>query len=554
MDAIKLIPITRMQLRQAADVLGGEMKKFAGQKTVLPAMEYEEDTAGFYDYGGDEDGYDYPDQVVKEKVESWEKLKEQVNQEPIEWARTDNWENFNTYWANVEDSIRAKTPDRLHVQLDEANLLRQTVGELAKEFDIAFNEAAEQSKQPLDVLARRAELLRNYSEMWTVYQTAWEQRYATGYLYWNPADEPDSPLWELFFLGDSLVRSFANVVHREGLDLVIPNQKLIVVPNPNRMFLSATNMPLLYVAVPRFGHKQIWPFLGYAHEAGHFVLRNVNGLSAELVVNIMMNLGGEEQKVQSIWYRWIEEIFADIYGLLVIGPGFASSQQRILLLLEPQVNERLGKNTDVRVGLLHASDKTHPPPHLRAHLTFDALRLISPQAAEKTERLQTNWDDLFLEKRDVDTSKIFLFTPDGIEEFSFEDMHKIGQTVLKVMLETPLFALGKKPTAREPNPSPKRSLKEVFHSPVVERTMSIRSTGGAQKPQSFQDLLTTAQNGLEWVAEHLTDDGLVRETSGLKPANSVIDEIREWLVERLKKQAIEEAKIRQRPETEILAK
>jgi hypothetical protein len=550
MDQVKLTPMARKQLERAARTLQSEMRRFAAKRTMDPVLELEKSKRKVdpdWKWGWEDD---------PERGSQWNTLKDQYKQEPDQWAESGSWETFTDSWETFEEQIREEMDDKIRPRMDEDELLRQTVGLLADGFNEAFEKAARQAVHPLAILTDQANLLRVFTEMWTVYQTAWEQRYAT-----------DFPVSEAIWLGDRIIRSFYDVVKK--LDLALPGQKLIVVPHQSRMYASGFDLPMLYIVAPRFGSEQIWIWLSYAHEVGHHVYRNVKGLSDELTVNVMMTLGslGKDQTTQGIWFRWLEEIFADLFGLLQIGRAFANSQQRMLLYLPPRVIGQLSTDDDFREGLLRAPDDTHPPPHLRAHLAIEALRIIKTLGSEEElQKLEKRWDDFFREGPDVDTTNLYLpvqgeyqkssrqemnagdaddDTNDTVagecyQKFHCQEMKDIGKTVLEVMLTTKLYALGMKLKSDEPDPPltsdepdlpSKRSLIDVFRSPLDEEEVgqaqeSINQAASSEvrvaaeairipevgvaaetiRIPDFQHLLTAAQDKLEELTTNLTAD------------------------------------------------
>lgn len=487
MDQVKLIPMARKQLEQAVKTLQKEMRQFFADRSretfsELKRLHERGDLDWDYGWEDDPDWGSYNNQYQKQQTEQWSSPK--------------SWETFTDTWERVEQGIRQRADSfETNSRLDEDRQLLETMQLLADKLQEAFDKVAQQAAHPLVILTDQAELLRVFTEISAVYQTAWEQRDTTDFRVSEPA------IW----VGDRIVRSFYDVVKK--LDLALPGQKLIVVPHQSRMYAGGFDLPMPYIVAPRFGSEQIWTWLAYVHEVGHHVYRNVKGLRDELAVNVMMTLGslGEDTTMQSIWFRWLEEIFADLFGLLQVGRAYAASQQRMLLYIPSRAMEQSATYDDPRKGLLRAPDDTHPPAHLRTHLAIQALRIINTSSSsEKLPELQERWDGLFLEGEDIDTTDLHLLVQGVYKEFPFREMFEIGETVLEVMLTTELYALEK------------RKLKDVFVSHLDEQEVrtaaglaSLRATAVEQPPSmpEFQYLLTAAQDELDWVATHLTADG-----------------------------------------------
>lgn len=68
----------------------------------------------------------------------------------------------------------------------------------------------------------------------------------------------------------------------------------------------------------------------------------------------------------SAWVGWIEETFADVFGVLMTGPRFAKSGQDML------IRERLAQPRDLLV-----SDGEHPVPGLRPFIAIEVLRYVA---------------------------------------------------------------------------------------------------------------------------------------------------------------------------------
>jgi hypothetical protein len=532
MDQAKLIPMARKQLKQAEKTLRNEMRQFFADRSSETFSELErlhERDELDWDYGWEDDPHwgSYNDQYQKQQKE--------------QWSSPESWETFTDTWERVEQGIRQRADSfKTNSRLDEDRQLLETMQLLADKLQEAFDKVAQQAAHPLVILTDQAELLRVFTEISAVYRTAWEQRHPIDYSDWASPSERD--LSDVILVGDGIVQSFYRIVRDKNLDLAMPDQKIIVVPHRSRMYASGfEDLPMPYIVAPRFGSEQIWTWLAYVHEVGHHVYRNVKGLRDELAVNVMMTLGslGKDTTMQSIWFRWLEEIFADLFGLLQVGRAYAASQQRMLLYIPSRAMEQSATYDDPREGLLRAPDDTHPPAHLRTHLAIQALRIINTSSSsEKLPELQERWDGLFLEGEDVGTTDLHLLVQGVYKKFPFQEMFEIGETVLEVMLTTELYALEK------------HKLKDVFVSHLDEQEVrtaagltSLRMTAVEQPPSmpEFQYLLTAAQDELDRVATHLTADGkhIIYEDK-LYSVDASIQEIDKRYFKALKERALQE--------------
>jgi hypothetical protein len=425
------------------------------------------------------------------------------------WSEPEPWQKFAgdlqmiqreaQEWGGVDPVVLARVKE-------EARLLN-TGTRLAYQFREQLPEARV-TPPTLEDLAQQADVLRNFTEMWTIYQVAWEQRHKGES--WHPEIE-EGPTLRSLRAGDRVVRDLYKVVQQD-LDTIMGGQLLIVVPFMSGLYAAGFDLPTPYIISPRWGHNQVWTWLGYAHEVGHHVYRNVKGLSDELKVNVVMELWsqGEDYTVQRIWLHWVEEIFADLFGLLQIGLAFAQAQQCMLPYLPLRVVRRIKKEgLDAREGLLRAADETHPIPYLRALLAIQALRKLGLDT--DTELLEKKWKMSFQEDGGVDTSKVFARVRGRDVELPADHMEKVGNTVLDVILNTRLYALAKRKLA-DP---------DVFHEPLDERKKGIEEarkaiTNGVPSGDfEMRHLLAATQKSLE---------ELWQQTEG-KPSDEDIDDL-----------------------------
>jgi hypothetical protein len=130
--------------------------------------------------------------------------------------------------------------------------------------------------------------------------------------------------------------------------------------------------PLALVGVPFSATTTDMDFLAIPHEVGHFVYHHAPGLAAALHARIPLYPN---------WInRWIEEIFADVYGALVAGPVIGLSFQHIL--------------ADNAQEKFVADDGIHPPDAIRPYTysTVPAPPQLSPTPPTPwTTRGRNDW-------------------------------------------------------------------------------------------------------------------------------------------------------------------
>jgi hypothetical protein len=238
----------------------------------------------------------------------------------------------------------------------------------------------------------------------------------------------------------------------------------------NDLRTGGFEMPLPYITTPRWGYTQPWTWPAYAHEVGHHIYRNVEGLRDELKVNLVHSLlnEGHSYEMVSLWYNWLEEIFADLFAVLQIGPVFAQTQQYHALLALPFSSlGNLDKEDDARTILLNSYDFTHPNPYLRVCLSYQALSSINPADLDIPNRLEKRWV-AFFDGLDIThlTLTVFTISKDGptpnreIKEKT-EDIKNIGFKILQFLLNTDLYSLA------DSNGQP-RKIRDVFAAPQTE--------------------------------------------------------------------------------------
>ncbi len=85
-----------------------------------------------------------------------------------------------------------------------------------------------------------------------------------------------------------------------------------------------------------------------------------------------------------IWTGWLEEVFADIFGTLILGPSFLKSVQDII------VREWIRDTTEL---LIH--DGEHPKPALRPYIALETLRYVAEHSGESFKAALVELTDLF---------------------------------------------------------------------------------------------------------------------------------------------------------------
>lgn len=170
--------------------------------------------------------------------------------------------------------------------------------------------------------------------------------------------------------------------------------------------------PVAFVAIPYSSLTSDRDLLAIPHEVGHHIYRHGHELRHTL-----------EQLMpkQPAWRRrWLEEIFADVYGAIVAGPALALSFQDLLL----------GK----AVAEFVADDGDHPVSFVRPFIYHETLRQMAGQFAGLVDALETRWQEA-LETRGLPES----FEPlEGETAVSVDEAHKyLTYAIMQIMKQVP---------------------------------------------------------------------------------------------------------------------
>jgi hypothetical protein len=426
-------------------------------------------------------------------------------------------------WQMVQQPLAQRLADQWSLSRWDplANQIDQTWQSLDQELAALPLDAGHDLKYLF--FGHQTRLVREYTDMWTIYSMGWAQ-----------LQGQTMPLAGLPTIVDRIVDGLYAVICNQGCCTYVEKQDLIPVFYENEAFTRPSRQsPVPYIVIPRWSLRHLWLGNAIAHEVGHNVLWNVQGLFDELLVVFSVGLAsaGFTFDRQRVWGRWMEEIFADLFALLQIGPAVAGSLQRMLAYVPNPLLKKLGIGLldDVLEGLRGAYDAEHPVAYLRGWLSLAALdMLVASQEAGQPDpvgepirdgyldELRQAWRD-FIEgpgtTRGPSTSKrgpqggIRLRvegSPLKTNYVSARNMLSEGQTVLEIMLYTPLQALA------VPD-GPPRSMVDVFyHKPEyarIEQAAQDFLTAGQFSAGSFAGLdLRTVLAAAEYAFERASDD------------------------------------------------
>jgi hypothetical protein len=353
-------------------------------------------------------------------------------------------------------------------------------------------------------LIEQAKDLEDVTQDWSIYEEVWEETYAQGNREFRR---------RAIQVGQDLVKELYQSVKDKG-ELKRSYEMITVIPFFNRMTAGGFDSPAPYITTPRWGYTHPWNWSAYAHEVGHHIYRNVVGLQDELKVTIAHHLlaQGYDYSMASLWYNWLEEIFADLFALLQMGPAFAKTQQYVVLSTLPRKAIRYmlirGQPTDI---LRYAYDFTHPVPHLRVYLTCKALEMSNLADKTTLDDLKSRWNSLFNTDDFFDKEKIgnlFVQTfklgdnnkileVDSEKPYDPQELAKIGDQVLEVIFRTELYSLKDAEKNLENNDA-KKSLGNIEE--VFKRTLPSLPQEEAEITQASADI--ELRDMVRWATDH----------------------------------------------------
>ncbi|MFX1254138.1 MAG: hypothetical protein ACFFCZ_21170 [Promethearchaeota archaeon] len=213
--------------------------------------------------------------------------------------------------------------------------------------------------------------------------------------------------------------------------------------------------PVPIIAMPLAGIVNIWNWLALTHETGHDIYYNFYGVQQEAEQIVADTVKGAESDVLNIWIMWTSEIFADLVGILLSGPGFYSSLQEMLTTLPQNIST--------------AEDRVHPIRSVRNAINAVTLREIG--FAEEANTMEKRWNAIFAKYQDT--------VEHGTLVMKFNQMIEPTEKVVKTLLNHPFKSLKGKSINSFVNYNDKDhervlELKEKFMNGKIDRTAPSR--------------------------------------------------------------------------------
>jgi hypothetical protein len=281
---------------------------------------------------------------------------------------------------------------------------------------------------------------------WSMLSRASEQRLG--------ADRPDAALGEKLRAAQSRLGEYLN--RWKGAEKPYLSLRRAVVYFDKAYAISrsvyASDIPLISIPLTDFESDGRWHAM--AHEAGHHLFWNALDLDAtdvlhdrmrDLIATALSNripshkafaenfVPALERSLKRImtWQSWIEEVFADVLGTLLAGPGYVVSAQELAA-------EQVGQLKDFA-----SDDRDHPCPYLRPLICLETLRQMIRRATSK------DLENLKIENLDVASwleQRWKGFCADGagqqMHRFSGVGVQELGEDVTPIirhLLETRIW-------------------------------------------------------------------------------------------------------------------
>jgi hypothetical protein len=112
--------------------------------------------------------------------------------------------------------------------------------------------------------------------------------------------------------------------------------------------------PIAVISIPQGRVSSAWNWLAIPHEIGHNIFAHFIDYESELWDKIKVNLKGHKfsvnrinlpkttsarQLMGTIWRYWLDELIADVFGVLFTGPSFAMSRQEDAIQAAIQIGD-----------------------------------------------------------------------------------------------------------------------------------------------------------------------------------------------------------------------
>jgi len=291
-------------------------------------------------------------------------------------------------------------------------------------------------------------------QLWRAYRDLFAQRFSR--VYDDILEITDVIATDLFnyFVHNPLLR---NVKSRFS-ECTIPFTFLGKTEDYYFTYTHDAEHPVAVISIPQGLVSSAWNWLAIPHEIGHNIFAHFINYEKELLEKVTEVLSNHSFKInmidyphrssgkkimETIWRTWIDELMADLFGVLFTGPAFVMDRQ------EDATRVSSRACVDVNISLWDVQNmvlERHPTFYLRPLLGTKMLRILDfPHLAEI---LDHRWFELYPNIRKKGEIIWVDEKPDGnIQLFSIpvDEMLRCFDLILPVMLKSKMKSLGGAP-------------------------------------------------------------------------------------------------------------
>lgn len=249
-------------------------------------------------------------------------------------------------------------------------------------------------------------------------------------------------------LADACYGPIVRFAEAEGLPLTTGDPATRLGPFDLAIWTGFIPTSVAPIFLPRgfFETTVWWPAI--AHEIGHDFLASVEdldwrlrdelGLPSELVGTRPLAFSSEGlpvRELERVFGGWFEEIFSDVFGTLMCGPGYVAAMTE--LFASPH------EPRDALTAFVDASGRRydpHPPRHLRVVIGCQVLARAG--FGEDARRLRGRWEGRHRLEQGQAPDRLIFPTGMGQLALPLEVFERIAGELVEKLYAGPLAALG----------------------------------------------------------------------------------------------------------------
>ena len=213
-------------------------------------------------------------------------------------------------------------------------------------------------------------------------------------------------------------------------------------------------LPVVVVSIPQSRVGSVWNWLAIPHEVGHHILAHFPGYEEELLSAVATALRPLRLKVTqrhypygisnkallaTIWYFWLEEMVADLFGILFTGPAHVMARQEDALRLVESGIPVHSSTLDVK----QTGMSRYPTTYVRGLFQTETLRYLG--FADWADSLDRRWRKRFGRQDQLywfDDSAAPFGDRTPLLSVPTVEMLRAFRAMLPAMIDTPVAAFG----------------------------------------------------------------------------------------------------------------